>query len=159
MYLKMCNTRIIIIVEPLRLTSGTDSRRSVVRRRRQRGPAFVRAATRRGGQHAAVRGTVLGGAGPDHIVRGHRREGLQDGPAAVHRARHDSDRRVLLRGPHHVVLLSARVLFQAAQAQGRRRLRFRQNGRVLQVHAVPKPSDEHRRHHVRLDGHRTAVRR
>lgn len=126
----------------------TDPRRAVVRRqrRRRRGPQAVRAAAGRGGQHAAVRGPVLGGAGPDHRVRRHRREGLQDGPAAVHRPGHDSHRRVLLRGPHYAVLLPARVLLQTAPAQGpgRRRRRLRQDGRVLQVHAVPQPPVERR---------------
>lgn len=85
---------------------------------------------------------MLGGVRPNHSVRGHRRKGLQNGAAAVHRARHDSDWRVLLCGAHNAVLLSARVLFYAAPAQGHQR----QDGRVLQVHAVPEPSDETCRH-------------
>lgn len=129
-----------------------DSRRPVVRRFRRRGPEDVRAATGRRGQHAAVRGPVLGGAGTDHSVRGHGREGIQDGAAAVHRARHDSHRRVLLRGPHNVVLLPAHVLLQAAPAQGQRRRSVRQDGRVLQVHAVPQPrADERARRRRRAE--------
>lgn len=98
---------------------------------------------------------MFGGTGPDHRVRGHRREGLQDGSAPVHRARHDSHRRVLLCRPHYAVLLSADVLLQASPAQGRRY--FRQNGRVLQVHAVPEPYDCRQRSRCRT-AHRSRRR-
>lgn len=135
----------------------TDTRRAVIWRRRGFRQATVRAPTGRRGQHAAVRGPVLGGVGPDYSVRGYRREGLQDCPAPVHRARHDSDRRVLLRGPYNAVLLPADVLlFQTASAQARRRRYRQQNGRVLQVHAVPEPPASGRRirrgHHGRIAG-------
>lgn len=50
---------------------------------------------------------------------------------------------MLLRATHRIVLLSARILLQEAPAQGPRwRRNKRQNGRVLQVHAVQGPPDE-----------------